>query len=157
MSVDLTGFDASTVEPNRGFQPIPNGDYLAVIIKAERKDTSNRDGALVALQIEVLEGEHKGARLFDNLNLWNKSDKAVQIAQGTLSAICRAVDVLTPKSTDELLNKPLMVTVGQETYNGKVKNTVEKYSGRDNAVGSGVDGARETAVDPGNTPSFMRR
>jgi hypothetical protein len=70
--------------------------------------------------------------VFDLLNLWNPNPKAVTIARGTLSAICRAVNVLTPKDTSELHNKPLRITVGIQKGEGDYndQNKIKSYKPR---------------------------
>jgi hypothetical protein len=108
---DLSGFDANAVEPNAGFGLIPRGDYDAVIVNSERKATKAGDGFYLSLEFQVLSGEFQNRKLWANLNLWNKSDKAQQIAKGDLSAICRAVGIATPKDSLELHNKPLKLSV----------------------------------------------
>ena len=109
---DLSGFDANQVPPSEFvFAPIPAGDYEAVIVGSEMKDTKEGGGKYLKLELQVLSGPYQNRKLFTNLNLVNKNEQAVQIAKGTLSAICRAVGVLTPKESSELHNKPMIVTV----------------------------------------------
>jgi hypothetical protein len=105
------GFDANKVQPNDAFDPLPAGEYDAVIVASERKKTNAGTGEYIKLQLQILSGQFQNRRLFDNLNLWNPNDKTVQIARGTLSSICRAVNVLTPNDTSELHNKPLRIKV----------------------------------------------
>ena len=40
----LAGFDASVVEPQSAFEPIPAGKYLALISESEMKPTKTFDG-----------------------------------------------------------------------------------------------------------------
>lgn len=108
---DLGGFDASKVDPNAGFPVLPAGDYDVVLVKSDKKATKDGNGAYLNLEFQILSGPHQNQRLFEMLNLWNKSEKAVQIARGTLSEICRAVGVLTPKDSSELHGKPLRAKV----------------------------------------------
>lgn len=124
-------FDAQAVEPNVGFDVIPAGEYDAVIVSSKVEPTKSGNGRLVVLELQVLSGEHQNRKLFDRLNLWNPSEKAVQIARGTLSAICRAINVLTPKDTSELHNKPLRVkvAVSEDPQYGK-RNEVKGYKAR---------------------------
>lgn len=108
----LSGFDANKVEPQTEFPPpIPAGDYDVVIIGSEMKATKDGDGQYLQLQFAVLNGPHQNRKLQTNLNLVNKNAKAVEIAKGSLSAICRAVGVLTPNDSSELHGKPLTVKV----------------------------------------------
>lgn len=131
---DLTelGFDANQVEPN-SFDLIPAGEYDAVITKSEVKPTS-RGGRLLKLQLQILNGTYQNRVLFDQLNLWNDNPQAVQIAKGTMSAICRAVNVLTPRDSSELHDKPLRVSVGIQKgkgeYEGQDQNRIKAYKPR---------------------------
>lgn len=106
---DLAGFNAEEVEPSAGFEPLPAGAYVAVIVESERKPTTKGDGSFLELVFEVIEGEAKGRKLWLRLNLENPNEKAVQIARGQLSGICRAVDVLTPNDSTDLHDIPMVV------------------------------------------------
>lgn len=141
---NLTGFDASNYDPNGGdFEPMPIGDYMAVIGGSEFKDTKAGDGSYLALTIEIVQESHKGRLVWDNLNLQNKNEKAVAIANSTLSAICNAIGIMRPDDSAELHNKPMIVTLGIEEYKGKKKNVVKKYSP--------MDGAPATLTSPANS------
>jgi len=130
------GFNANDVEPFVGFDPIPVGDYLVVITNSERQETKAGDSQLVTLELQVIDGPHKGRTLFDRLNLWNKSQKATEIARATLSAICRAVGVMQPRDTCELHNIPLIASVKVEKRedNGKYTNRISAYKPRHGAT-----------------------
>jgi hypothetical protein len=107
----LNNFDATKIEPSTGFSPLPAGPYTAVITRSEMKTTHAGDGEMLQITSDVIEGPFAGRKIFDNLNLVNKSAQAVDIAQKTLSAICRAVGVLKPDDSAELHDRPLIVTV----------------------------------------------
>jgi hypothetical protein len=125
---NLNGFDASSVEPSRSFEPLPEGKYEAVITESEMKDTRAGNGRYLALTLEVVGGDHAGRRLWDRLNLENPNDKAVDIAKATLSAICRALGILKPKDSTELHNKPLVVRVAlRRDENGETRNDIKGY------------------------------
>jgi hypothetical protein len=127
---DLSGFDASTVDPAVGFPPIPEGDYVAAIVGSETKPNSKRTGSYLQLMFEVLEGEYKGRKLWARLNLDNLSQQAVDMARAELSAICRAVGVLKPADSSALHDRPLTIQVVQRTRsdNGEPTNEIKKYS-----------------------------
>lgn len=127
---DLDGFNAAEVEPNMGFEPVPAGEYLAMAVDSEFKETAAKDGEYLQFTLEIVDGPHRGRRLFDRLNLKNKNETAVKIAQGTLSAICRAVGVMRPKKSEELHGKPMRITVDVEERNdkkGQFNNRIKKY------------------------------
>lgn len=144
---DLRGFDAQTVEPNDSFDPIPNGDYLCIITASEMKPTKAGDGAYLELEMQVLEGQYQGRKLWDRLNLNNANDTTVKIAKGTLSAICRAVGVLQPKDSCELHDLPMLVKVAckKRDDTDELTNVVKSYKKRDGAASSPVTAAAPVA------------
>ena len=143
----VNGFDAATVEPQQAFTPIPEGVYTCVIAASEEKPTAAGTGEYLKLTLEVIDGEHKGRPLFDNLNLKNPNAQTVEIAKSTLSAICRAVGVMQPKHAMELHGKPLAVAVKVEKRkdNGELSNRIKGYK----SLGGTAQPAATTPAAPG--------
>lgn len=104
-------FDASTVDPSKPRDIIPPGKYLAQIVASEMRATNNGDGQYLQLEHEILDGEHKGRRIWNNLNLVNNNAKAVEIAQRDLSAICHAIGQMHVTDSEQLHFKPFVLTV----------------------------------------------
>ena len=63
------------------------------------------------LTLDIIDGEYKGRKLFDRLNLWNSNAQAVEIASKTMSAICHAVGLLQVRNHEDLRGKNLAVKV----------------------------------------------
>lgn len=135
--VNLAGFDASQVEPITTFDPIPAGKYLAMITASEMKPTQAGTGSYLELVFTILEGEYKGRQLWTRLNLDNHNELAVKIARAELSAICRAVGVLTPRDSVELHNLPLVIRVAckKRKDTDEIANVIKEYEKRDAATG----------------------
>jgi hypothetical protein len=127
---NLNGFDANTVEPTTEFDPIPAGKYLAVVTASEMKATKTGKGSFLELQFQIVEGEHANRQVWARLNLDNPNPTAVQIARGQLSALCRAVGVLTPKDSCELHNLPLVIDVRckKREDTGDLTNEIKGFS-----------------------------
>lgn len=125
MSGNLSGFDANEVEPQGVFEPIPADWYNVMIVGSEFKPTKNGNGQYLQLEMEVLDGEFEGRKLWDRLNLENPNTTAVEIAQRTLSAVCRAVGVMTPSDSSELHDKPLRIKVSVKPASGGYDPTNE--------------------------------
>lgn len=142
-------FDANTVEPNAGFSPLPAGKYLAVITEDEMKETSNGRGRYLRLTFEIVDGEYSGRRIWTNLNLENENPKAVQIARGDLSAICRAVGVMQLRDSVELHNIPMVITVRCKTdaISGEIRNEIKGYEPKNTAAPTAT-AAPQTAKAP---------
>lgn len=133
---NLKGFDAATVEPATAFEPIPAGKYLAVLTDSEMKPTKSGQGSFLELTFEVLDGEFKGRKVWARLNLDHPNPLTVKIARAELSALCRAVGVLTPKDSTELHNLPLLITVRvKKGKEDEVYNEVKGFAKNDAAAG----------------------
>lgn len=149
----LNGFNANQVEPSQDFEPIPAGKYLAVITESEMKPTKNGGGQYLQLTFQVLDGPYKGRCVWARLNLHNTNATTVQIARQELSAVCRAVGVMTPVDSVELHNIPLVITVKlkkrQDT--GDMGNEVRGYAKRDAAPASA-----QPAQATNTTPPWRR-
>ena len=145
-------FNANNVDPQDVFDPIPAGKYLAIITESEMKPTKSGNGSYLELKFQIIEGEYKGRLLWSRLNLNNPNQLTVQIAQGELSAICRAVGVMTPNDSVELHNLPLLVTVKcrKREDTGEIVNEIKGYSKKEAA--SGQPQQAET-----NTPPWARK
>jgi hypothetical protein len=124
-------FDANTVEPDVGFIPVPAGEYDAVIESSEMKQTKAKTGHYLNVEFKILNGKQQNRKIFEKLNLDNPNEKAVQIAKGTLSAICRAVGIMTPKDSSELHGKPMRITVKvKDGGEFGMQNNIVKYAPR---------------------------
>lgn len=145
----LMGFDANKVEPNTVFEALPAGDYVVAIVGSELEKTKAGTGDRLELKLQIVDGTFRGRVLFDGLNVRNPSAQAQQIAQATLSAICRAVGVMTPKDSAELHNKPLIAKVVVENYQGELKNKVKGYKPVTRSE-PGFQTAQVTVVVPAN-------
>jgi hypothetical protein len=104
-------FDASTVEPNKPFELLPPGRYVVQIVNSEMRPTKDGRGQLLWLELDVLEGELAGRKLFDRLNLVNANPTTVEIAQRTLSAICHALGQMRVDDSEQLHLIPLIADV----------------------------------------------
>jgi len=142
----LAGFDASVVEPQSAFGPIPAGKYLAMITASEMKPNKAGTGSYLELVFTILEGEHKGRQLWARLNLENPNELAVKIARAELSAICRAVGVLTPRDSAELHNLPLVIKVAckKRKDTDEITNVIKGYEKRESANGKPQQGQSST-------------
>jgi len=130
---DLGGvFDANQVEPAEGrdFGLLPKGDYRMAITDSTVKAANSGNGNYLKLEIQVTDGAYANRKLWENLNLWHRDHKTMTIAQGTFSAICRAVGVMTPRDSAELHNREFIGSVYQKKnkQTGELENKIGKFS-----------------------------
>ncbi|WP_086620115.1 DUF669 domain-containing protein [Erythrobacter tepidarius] len=107
-----TAFGATGVEPTTTYEILPAGKYCAQIVESEMRVTRNGMGQYLWLMLDILEGPHKGRKIFDQLNLVNANPTTVEIAQRTLSAICHATGKLQVSDSEELHLIPMTIQVG---------------------------------------------
>lgn len=155
---NIGNFDATTVAPREDFSPIPTGEYLAQVIDSDLKPTRSNNGHYLELAFEIMDGEHKGRRVWSRLNLDNPNPKAVEIAQRDLSAICHAVGKLKIADSQELHYKPMILRVEYVEAGGnrdKPTNDVKAYKaatgGQGNAPAAPTTASPQTTA-PSNAP-----
>lgn len=135
-------FNANEVEPNKGFEVVPAGEYDGVVVSSEVNPTKNGKFLSLKLEISILSGPCQNRKIFDRLNFkknpayngpWtDKDEQAYKIGAGNLSSLCRAVNVRTPKDTIELHMKPFRfkTTVRTSDEYGP-QNDVKAYKPRE--------------------------
>lgn len=128
----ILNFNANEVEPSRELEPIPAGKYVAVITDSEMKDTRAGTGRYLQLEFEITDGEFAGRKVWARLNIENRNPEAVRMARADLSAICRAVNVLTPNDSADLHNLPLVIKVHcrKDKNTGEITNDIRGYESK---------------------------
>ena len=148
----LNGFNAHEIDPNPGFEPVPAGRYLAVIVDSKTKATKNGAGEYLELAFEIVDGQFKGRKVWERLTIKHTNEMTVRIAKGNLSAVCRAVSVMQPRDSVELHNIPLTIVVGlkKREDTGDMTNVVKAFEKRDAGTGP------RAAVGGGSSPPWKR-
>ncbi|WP_203077377.1 DUF669 domain-containing protein [Falsiroseomonas ponticola] len=148
-------FDATEVAPAVPLEVLPPGKYLAHLIESEMLPTKAGDGQLLKLVFEVLEGPSARRKIFDQLNLVNRNEQTVEIAQRTLSAICHAVGQVHVSDSEQLHFKPLIVTLkvepaGNDKYGvyREARNKVAGYSAANTSASGNSSAPRPASPGP---------
>lgn len=147
-------FDATQVEPQGDYTPVPPGEYKVQIISSEMVATSSGNGHMLKLELEIVEGDQAGRKLFDRLNLDNPNAKAVEIAQRTLSAICHATGKLSVQDSEELHMIPMVAVVKVDpprTANGKEygpSNGIKTYKAAGGSAPAQQSGFGASGIKP---------
>lgn len=133
-------FNAESHKGRMGFNVIPAGTYKSKIVKSESKKTKAGDGTIYTLHEKITEGEFKGNVIFARLNLVNKNDQAVQIAQNELGTICDACGKKQVKETEELHGIEHYIDVGIKPADDNYPegNVIKGYRSLNDKVKSSV-------------------
>ena len=106
-SFDATGIDTSD---DRGFEPLPQGKYNAMIIESTVKDTKAGTGKYIELVCQVLDGAHVNRKVWHRLNIVNPNPQAENIGRKDLAVLMSNLG-LPPQmgDTQELHGKPFVM------------------------------------------------
>lgn len=106
-------FNANAIDPTQGgsFHQLPPGKHPVIITGSEVKATADKESGMVVFELQCIGGAAQGQTGTLMLNLYNKSDKAREIAEKQLSALCHAVGVFLLQNTEQLHNIPFGVEV----------------------------------------------
>src|SRR5688572_12897005 len=145
-----TTFDAGSVEPNQPFEVLPPGKYKVQVIDSDMRPTKDGLGAYLWLEMEILEGELQGRKLWDRINIESQNPTAKEIAQRTLSALCRAVGKMAVSDSEELHLIPVIATVRvRPPQNGyDASNEIRGYAPAGNVAPTVVAARPSVVVSP---------
>lgn len=116
-------FDANSVKPLGEYEVFPEGWYKAYIKESAAKETAKKDGQFLQIGFQLIEGDFNGGAVGNNLNLWNKNEKAREIAFRELSSICHVTGVMQLQDTSQLHNIPFWIRLAIEEGTLKDDNT----------------------------------
>jgi hypothetical protein len=105
-------FDANQYDPTQtSGASLPVGKHPVVIDASEIKATQDNSGGFLELTLKIIDGPQTGTTGAYRLNLYNQSQKAVEIAHRQFSALCHAVKVFQVQDSAQLHNIPFIVEV----------------------------------------------
>ena len=150
-----TSFDATSVEPTTAYELLPAGKYRAQIVESEMRVTRNGMGQFLWLMLDILDGEQKGRKIFDQLNLVNPTPTTVEIAQRTLSAICHATGKMHVSDSEELHLIPMTIQVKiRPAKNGYGESNAIAYLPPDRGAVARATKPTPAAPTPAATPKM---
>jgi hypothetical protein len=122
-------FDSFSVAPQAPMGVIPAGTYTAHITESDVVELKSGNGKGLKLTFEVIDGQFKGRKVWEHLNVIHTNEQAQGIAQSQLSTICRATGVTKLEDTASLHFKPIKITVAIKPASGDYKegNSIKGY------------------------------
>jgi hypothetical protein len=117
------------IQQKRSFDALPKGKYRAIINNTAIKPTRAGTGEYLAVTFQIIEGDHSGRRIWQNLNLSNRNKTAEDIARQELNTICAAVGIASGtrlQQTEELHDIPLVIDVGLDSKD-ETRNRIYGY------------------------------
>ena len=155
-------FDASQVAPQASNGPIPAGTYLAHITESDVAPLRSGNGTGLKLTFEIIDGQYKGRKVWDNLNIQHSNEDTQRIAQSQLSALCHAVNVIKLQDTAALHMKPVNIKVVVREAKGEYQasNNIKGYEaagGIRSAAPAFVAQAEEAQAAKPSAPAWAKK
>jgi hypothetical protein len=155
-------FDASQVAPQASSGPVPAGTYLAHITESDVQPLKSGKGTGLKLTFEIIDGPHKGRRVWENLNIQHENEDTQRIAQSQLSALCHAVNVIKLQDTAALHMKPVTIKVVVREAQGQYQasNNIKGYeaaAGVRQAAPAFVAQAEEAQAAKPSAPAWAKK
>lgn len=121
-------YQADVNDQEQSFEPVPAGEYLVAIEESDYLENKQGTGKYLKLKYTILDGPMKNRKLFEQLNLENKSAQAETIARQALNSICVACGVVRIQDSAELHGIPFMVKVAMKNDpDYGLRNAIRKH------------------------------
>ena len=124
------------VQQKRSYDVLPKGKYRAIINNTAIKPTKSGTGEYLAITFQIIEGDHSGRRIWQNLNLSNPNKTAEDIAKVELNSICVACGIASGtrlQQSEELHDIPIVIDVGIDSKD-ETRNRIYGYERDGNVV-----------------------
>lgn len=148
-------FDASAVAPQIINGVLPAGTYLAHVTESDIRPLASGNGQGLKLTLEIIDGQYKGRRVWDNMNIEHNNETTQRIAQAQLSALCHAVNVIKLEDTSALHYKPVRVKVTVREADGKYQES-NNIKGYESASGATPTPAPVAVTAPATEPTTSK-
>jgi hypothetical protein len=142
--------EAYVPEDTGGFEPLPEGTYLAQAVEGRVAPPKSGNGYVLTLAWKILEGDYENRQVWQNISFLHPKAGAQYHGQRMLNSVIAAVGAATPlKTVDPLLFVPVRLGIAIETDETGIypdKNRVMKVSAL------GTNEAAEAAASPAPAP-----
>lgn len=150
-------YDASNGDTMETRDALPAGEYVAAMVKSDRKEGKKEGSAYINCEFEVQDGECQGRRFWTMLNLWNANSQAVEIAQRELNSIMHACGKLRVTDTEELHGIPMRVKLKvQSDDQYGAQNRVTGYKPLNAAPSGQSGGSGQAPQDSGSAAPWKQ-
>lgn len=111
---------------------IPPGQYPAVIVSSELKDTKT-GGKMIVFTIAITQGEYAHTEFKDYVNIVNKNPQTVEIAYQTIANMGKAAGLKTINDSSELHNNAMMIEVKTKPAEDWIDNEGKTVAGKESS------------------------
>lgn len=108
---------------------VPPGEYEAYCDTCNLFNTKSGDGSYLQCRFKISIGPQAGRLITERFTVTNPNEDAVRIGHEQLSRLCKAIDVVAVKDTEDLVFKVCRIKVDVEKRkdNGNDQNRIKKF------------------------------
>ncbi len=104
-------FDAEAKENNQANVLLPPGKYQVIATQTEMVKNKAGTGTLLKFTFEVIEGQHKGRKLWTQFNWTHPKEDVVRISRAQFSQLVKSCGLTVVNDSDELKDLPVVANV----------------------------------------------
>lgn len=138
--------------PSSDFDEIPVGEYLGMVTESDLKENKNKNGNVLSLKIQIVQGDLMNRTMFCNLNIRHSNPVAERIAQQQLKSLTQAVGLASATDSVQLHDKLFMFTVAKRKDGDGTE--IKKFKGTTTAPQPSQSPSRSETVPPGSKPPW---
>ena len=122
-------FDLNNTQAYNGATPLlPPGEYaVEIVAEQENQPLRNGSGTALVFEYQIRDGQFRGQRIRDWLNVGHSNQNARELAQRRIKAIGEAVGLPVFNDTRQLFNRPFIIAVSCQEYQGRQRNQIDDY------------------------------
>ena len=124
-------YDKNDKPQENDFNVLPAGDYTVMITASNVLPIKSGKGRQIALEMDIIEGQYKGRKLFENLCTEHESEQVQAIARGKFASLRKALGVREDASdTTQLHNIRVVANVrvkDSKKSPGEKENEIKSY------------------------------
>jgi hypothetical protein len=161
--MDSFEFDPAKAAQVADNDVLPADEYLAMIADVEDKETKDRNGKYLKLELQITVAknpQYQGWKVYDMINYRNQNPKAEEIGWRTLKSISRAIfgDENQRFSTQHLIGKKIKIKTFVQDDGQYQNSRVRKYSSFTEGLGNDTGGgAMPGAFQPQQAQQAQQR
>lgn len=108
---------------------VPPGEYEVYCDTCNLFNTKSGDGSYLQCRFRIHSGPQAGRLITERFTVTNPNEDAVRIGHEQLSRLCKAIDVVAVKDTEDLVFKTCKIKVDTEKRkdNGNDQNRIKKF------------------------------
>jgi hypothetical protein len=151
-------YNMSEVKPNTNVDPLPANWYIAQITDTQTRTPKSGQGSMLNVTFEIIDGEHRGRKVWNNYCHEHPSAQTQAIARQNLAAICHACGMPNCGASEQLHYIPLKIKLRlkRDKNTDELVNEIAGYAQIERTTANKAAQPAQTASNT-DTPPWMSK